>query len=192
MMTIIASFIIIILSAVMLIPLVPVRWKGIITVTTVTVIAALSSIPAFHSLSGENFEYLFRGSFITGTIPVRIDALSGWFILIINFTCITGAFYGLQYMKIYRSQKANISLHCISYILVHASLVSICSLQNSIAFLVAWEIMVLSSFVLIIFEHYKRETLNAGINFLIQSHIAIMFLTLGFIWAVSYTHLTLP
>jgi hydrogenase-4 component B len=182
MMTIIGSFIIIILSAVMLIPFVPVRWKGIITVTTVTVIAALSSIPAFHSLSGENFEYLFRGSFITGTIPVRIDALSGWFILIINFTCITGAFYGLQYMKIYRSQKANISLHCISYILVQASLVSICSLQNSIAFLVAWEIMVLSSFVLIIFEHYKRETLNAGINFLIQSHIAIMFLTLGFIW----------
>ena len=182
MMTIIASFIIIILSAVMLISFVTVRWKGIITVTTVTVIAALSSIPAFHSLSGENFEYLFRGSFITGTIPVRIDALSGWFILIINFTCITGAFYGLQYMKSYRSQKSNISLHCISYILVQASLVSICSLQNSIAFLVAWEIMVLSSFVLIIFEHYKRETLNAGINFLIQSHIAIMFLTLGFIW----------
>ena len=42
--------------------------------------------------------------------------------------------------------------------------------------------MALSSFILIIFEHNKRETLNAGINFLIQSHICIMFLTLGFIW----------
>ena len=113
---------------------------------------------------------------------MRIDALSGWFILIINFTFITGAFYGMQYMKAYRTQKANLSLHCISFILLQASLISICSLQNTIVFLIAWEIMALSSFILIIFEHNKRETLNAGINFLIQSHVCIMFLTLGFIW----------
>lgn len=181
-MTIIALFIIIILSAIMLIPFVPVQWKGIITVATVTIIAILSSIISFHALSGESFEYIFQGSFITGKIPVRIDALSGWFILIINFTFITGAFYGLQYMKVYSAQKSNISLHCISYILVQSSLTAICSLQNMIAFLVAWEIMALSSFILIIFEHYKRSTLSAGINFLIQSHICIMFLTLGFIW----------
>ncbi len=85
-------------------------------------------------------------------------------------------------MKAYRTQKSNLSLHCISFILVQASLISICSLQNSIVFLIAWEIMALSSFILIIFEHNKSETLNAGINFLIQSHICIMFLTLGFIW----------
>jgi formate hydrogenlyase subunit 3/multisubunit Na+/H+ antiporter MnhD subunit len=85
-------------------------------------------------------------------------------------------------MKPYKAQKANLSLHCISFILLHSSLISICSLQNTIAFLIAWEVMALSSFILIIFEHNKKETLNAGINFLIQSHICIMFLTLGFIW----------
>lgn len=181
-MTIIAAFILIILSAVVLVPFVPVKCKGIITVAAVTLIAMLSSIIAFPALAGENVEYIFNGSLITGKIPVRIDALSGWFILIINFTCITGAFYGMQYMKAYRTQKANLSLHCISFILIQASLISICSLQNSIAFLIAWEIMALSSFILVIFEHHKSETLNAGINFLIQSHICIMFLTLGFIW----------
>ena len=181
-MTIITAFIVIILSAIVLIPFVSVQWKGMITVTTVTTIAILSSIIAFRALTGENSEYLYQGSLVTGIIPVRIDALSGWFILIINFTCITGAFYGMQYMKPYRSQKSNLSLHCISFILVQSSLISICSLQNTIAFLIAWEIMALSSFILIIFEHNKRETLNAGINFLIQSHICIMFLTLGFIW----------
>lgn len=181
-MTIIAAFILIILAAGVLIPFVPVYWKGIITVVTVAVIAILSSSMALPALTGENSEFVFTGSLITGKIPVRIDALSGWFILLINFTCITGAFYGLEYMKPYRAQKANLSLHCISFILVQASLISICSLQNSIVFLIAWEIMALSSFLLIIFEHQKSETLNAGINFLIQSHICIMFLTLGFIW----------
>jgi formate hydrogenlyase subunit 3/multisubunit Na+/H+ antiporter MnhD subunit len=181
-MTIITAFIVVILSAIVLIPFVSVQWKGMITVATVTLMAVLSSIMAFRALAGENSEYIFQGSLVTGKIPVRIDALSGWFILIINFTCITGAIYGMQYMKAYRSQKANLSLHCISYILMQAGLISVCSLQNTIAFLIAWEIMALSSFILIIFEHNKRETLNAGFNFLIQSHISIMFLTLAFIW----------
>ena len=181
-MTIIAAFILTILSAIVLIPFVSVRWKGMISVAVVSLIAILTSITAFHALNGDSSEYLFQGSLITGKIPVRIDALSGWFILIINFTCITGAFFGLQYMKAYESQKSNLALHCISYILVQSSLIAICSLQNTIAFLIAWEIMALSSFMLIIFEHQKRATLYAGINFLIQSHICIMFLTLGFIW----------
>ena len=181
-MTIITAFIVIILSAIGLIPFVSVWWKGMITIVTVTVIAILSSIIAFQALAGENFEYLFEGSLVTGKIPLRADALSGWFILVINFTFITGAIYGMHYMKPFRSQKTNLSLHCISFILVQSSLISICFLQNTIAFLIAWEIMALSSFLLIIFEHNKRETINAGINFLVQSHICIMFLTLGFIW----------
>jgi formate hydrogenlyase subunit 3/multisubunit Na+/H+ antiporter MnhD subunit len=187
-MAIITVFIVIILSAILLIPFVPVRWKGVITVAAVIVIAILSSIQSFHALAGESVEYIFQGSLVTGKIPVRIDALSGWFILIINFTFITGAFYGLQYMKAYGSQKSNLSLHCISYILMQSSLIAICSLQNTIAFLIAWEVMALSSFILIIFEHYKRATLNAGINFFIQSHICIMFLTLGFIWVAMRTN----
>lgn len=181
-MLIVTAFIIVIILSIALIPFMSVQWKGIITITAVSTIALLSSLIAYHSLTGANFEITFQGSSVSGEIPVRIDALSGWFILIINLTFITGAIYGMQYMKPYWSQKANLSLHCISYILVQASLISICSLQNSIAFLVAWEIMALCSFLLIIFEHYKKKTLNAGINFLVQSHVCIMFLTLGFIW----------
>jgi len=181
-MGIVATFILVILLTVALIPFVTVQWKGMITVTAAIIVTVLSSIIAVKALSGEDVEYLFNGSLVTGKIPIRVDALSGLFILIINFTFLTGAFYGLQYMKAYRTQKANLSLHCISFILVQSSLIGICSLQNSIAFLVAWEIMALSSFILIIFEHNKRETLDAGINFLIQSHICIMLLMLGFIW----------
>lgn len=181
-MEMITAFILIILLTILIIPFAEVKWKGMITVAAVIIIAALSTVFAVRALTGENIEYLFQGSLVTGKIPVRIDALSAWFILIINFTFITGAVYGLHYMKAYRSQKINLSLHCISYILAHAALLAICSLQNTIAFLIAWEVMALSSFLLIIFEHNKRETVNAGINFLIQAHVCIMFLTLGFIW----------
>jgi len=181
-MQIITAFILTIFLTILLVPFISVRWKGMVTVAAVVILAALSSVIAVEAMSGKQIEYFFHGSLVTKEIPVRVDALSGFFILMINFTFLTGAFYGLQYMKAYRNQKANLALHCISYILVQASLISICSLQNTIVFLIAWEIMALSSFMLIIFEHNKRDTLNAGINFLIQSHICIMFLMLGFIW----------
>jgi len=59
--------------------------------------------------------------------------------------------------------------------------------QNSIVFLIAWEIMALSAFLLVIFEHEKMATLTSGINYLIQSHVSIVFLMIGFIWVVFKT-----
>lgn len=187
-MTIIDAFIVTIISAIFLIPFVKVYWKGLITISTVIIVTILSSSIAIDAMHGNEYIYFFKGSLVTGPITLKIDALSAWFILTINFTCITGAFYGFQYMKAYKDQTANLGMHCISYLLMQASLISICALQNMIVFLIAWEIMALSSFILIIFEYYKKETISAGINFLIQSHVCIMFLTLGFIWVSMRTN----
>ena len=184
-MPVITAFILTIIVSLMVIPFLGVRWKGLLTLTVVCLLAILSGIPAIAALTGANTEIVLAGSSVTGDIPIRIDALSGCFMLIINFTFLTGAFYGLHYMKQYRAQKANITIHCISYILVQSCLTSICALQNSILFLFAWEIMAVCSFLLIIFEHQKQETVKAGINFLVQAHVCIMFLLTGFIWVAS-------
>lgn len=177
----IAVFFITVILAIVLIPFASAKWKGMVAILTVGINAIVSAIPAIKALMGVDTIQLFAGSYVTGPIPVRIDALSGWFILLISFTFLTGVIYGFHYMKAYITQTANLSMHWISYIVAYAALLSICSLQNSVAFLIAWEIMALSSFFIIIFEHYKQETLTAGINFLIQSHICILFLMLGFI-----------
>ena len=162
-----------------------VRAKGVVSIATAGICALISGFFAVQALSGNETELILPGTLVTAEIPVRIDALSGWFILLINFTMITGGLYGLQYMKAYREQTANITLHCIAYLLVQSMLMIICSVQNAIVFLFAWEIMALSAFLLVIFEHQKPETLKAGINYLIQSHVSIVLLTLGFIW-VAY------
>jgi hydrogenase-4 component B len=94
----IGAFFVIILSAILLIPFARVQWKGMITIGAVIAIAILSSKFAIDALTGNATVILFNGSLVTGQIPVRIDALSGWFILVINFTFITGAFYGMHYM----------------------------------------------------------------------------------------------
>ena len=86
-----------------------------------------------------------------GNILLEIDPLSAWFILIINLTLINGAIYGIGYMKAYENRKNDLSA-CTGYMFVifHASMLWVCMLRNSLAFLIAWEIMTLSSLMLVI------------------------------------------
>jgi hydrogenase-4 component B len=178
---------VILFSAVIAILLADTRIKGIITLSTVIVVALISSVLAFRALLGENYEILLNGTIMFGKVPVRIDSLSGWFILTINFTFLTGAVYGLNYMKRFREMKSDITLHCIAFLLAHFALLGICSVQNGFIFLLLWELMAISVFLLIIFEHHKPETISAGINYLVQSHISIVFIMLGFIYVAYKT-----
>ncbi len=168
--------------AVFCIPFLKTKGRGILTLGVITLGVLINSALAFSVFANGPVEYFYPGSWVTGSIPVRIDYLSAWFILVISFTFLTGAWYGVRYMKKYSDQSDNLALHAVAFILLYTSLTDICLVQNSIVFLVVWEIMALSSFVVVIFEYYKKATLKAGINFLIQSHIGILFLTIAFIW----------
>lgn len=172
-----------IILSLVIIPLLPAdkrSWAGFFFVF---MCAIVSSIPAVHVLfhHGTVQEYCLK-EFLFEKIPIRIDPLSAWFVLIINITCINGAFYGIGYLKPYEAKKSGISLHWVLFVTFHSSMLWVCILQHGLAFLVAWEIMSISSLLLIIFEHSKQETLKAGVNYLIQMHIGAALLSIAFIW----------
>ncbi len=148
----------------------------------VLLIAILSSMLAIPALGGNPVEHIFEGGKAFGNIPVRIDALSAWFVLIVNFTCVNGALYGIGYMKPHENKKGNATLHWILFVIFHVSMLAVCVVQNSLAFLIAWELMSVASLLLLIFEHYKPETLKAGVNYLVQMHIGVVLLSIAFIW----------
>ena len=186
-MSLINAFITVPVLAILLMPFLNVKGKGIVLFAALVVNVFLSGYPALQTLGGQLLELSFPGSLATGPVNLRIDALSGWFILIINFIFLTGSFYGLFYMKAYGKQKNNLTLHSIAFILLHTTLISLCAVQNSLVFLVTWEIMALSAFIAVIFEHGKMATLRAGMNYLIHSHVSILFLMFGFIWVALKT-----
>ena len=186
-MNLVIAFLLVPFTGMLLIPFLKVNGKGILTFALLSVNALISGYLAIQSLIGDDIVFSFPGSFITGEIPIRIDALSGWFILIISLVFLTGCFYGLFYMKAYKEQKNNLSLHAIAFLFQYTSLVSICMIQNSFVFLLAWEVMALTSFLVIIFDHEHLATIKAGINYLIQAHFSIVFLMIGFIWVASKT-----
>lgn len=177
----------IVLTAVVAILATGTKAKGIITVSTVIIQGIITGYFGIRALLGFNYNIIMSGTVMFGPVPIVIDALSGWFILTINFTMITGAIYGFNYMKKYRERKSDITLHCIALILAHFALLSICSVQNGFIFLLLWELMAISLFLLIIFEHYKPDTIKAGLNYIVQSHISIVFIMLGFLYVAFKT-----
>jgi len=164
------------------IPLLPHSIRAKANFLFICLVAAVTSIPAVKALTGNNVEGIISKTLVFGNISFHIDSLSAWFILIINLTCINGAFYGIGYMKRYDQQRANLSLHWILFLLFHSSMLWVCMIQNGLTFLIVWEIMSISSFLLVIFEHQNKTTLQAGINYLVQMHMGVLFLTAGFIW----------
>ncbi|MDD2303857.1 MAG: proton-conducting transporter membrane subunit [Prolixibacteraceae bacterium] len=163
------------------------RFKSYLAASAVIVNAVLTSLLAIGALNGEIKELIFQGNIFWGDILVRIDGLSAWFILIVNLTSVTGVIYGIGYLKPYVNSAQKLAFHWILFVIFHLSMVWVCMLQHSLAFLVAWEVMSLSSMLLVIFDHDKPKTIKAGINYLVQMHISVTFLTIGFIWVYFQT-----
>lgn len=160
----------------------PNKIKSKVNFLFVVFVSALTSFFAVRALMGDPVTMAIGTNQIFGDISFQIDSLSAWFILIINLTCINGAFYGIGYMQMYRQQTTNLSLHWVFFLLFQSSMLWVCMLQNGLAFLIVWELMSITSFLLVIFEHYKKTTLKAGVNYLVQMHIGVLFLAAAFIW----------
>ncbi len=124
-----------------------------------------------------------------GTPSFIIDKLTSFFIVLINLTCLTGIIYGYGYLKPYYEIKTGISLslHVWAFLVLHISMLHVVMMREGFAFLMAWEVMSMSSFLLVIFEGSKDDNLKTGIKYLVQMHAGFTLLLLGFLWVAQAT-----
>lgn len=118
-----------------------------------------------------------------------IDRLAIFFIVLVNLTVMLGFVYSKGYLKPYETTKPKhlISSHYLAYFWLHLSMLLVPMVREGMMFLLVWELMSLSSFVLVIFEGEHYNTLKAGINYLIQMHVGMVFILLGFLIAYKTT-----
>ena len=119
----------------------------------------------------------------SGPIILTIDKLSAFFILIVDFICLAGILYAGGYLKPYIEKKRAviISLHLFSFLWLNAAMVMVTAMNDGLGFLLAWELMSLTSFILVIFEGEKESTLKTGINYLLQMHFGFALIMFGFL-----------
>jgi len=121
--------------------------------------------------------------FSGGGFLLIIDRLSAFFIIVINITVFTGFLYARGYLAPYQEGSNNLrfSIHYFSYLWLFISMLLVVMVRNGLFFLIAWEIMALSSFFLVIFEAEKRMIMKTGISYLIQMHLGMFFILIAFI-----------
>lgn len=164
-----------------IIPVLPARLKPFGALGLVTLITIISSYIAVDAFVNQGTEIVFNGGIVFGQIPLRIDPLAAWFILIVNITAFGGAWYGVGYTSRTNVATAQRTMHWILYVVFHASMLGVCMVQHTVAFLIVWEIMSVSSLLLILFDYNNPKTIQAALNYMIQMHIGVALLTVAFI-----------
>ncbi len=166
----------------LLVYFVPVRWKQPLCLVLSLGLAFVTTTWAVQSLTGETITQHLSMPFWFHSSRLVIDKLSAFFLIVINFGTLTSILYSKGYLKTYEATKTNqdFSLHYFFLIWLQIAMILVVSLQEGLPFLVAWEIMSISSFMLVIFESEKKQILNTGIYYLIQMHVALFFVLAAF------------
>jgi len=166
----------------LLVYFVPVRWKQPLCLLLSVGLAFITTTWAIESFTGQEVKQPLSMPFWFHNSVLVIDKLSAFFLVIINFGTLTSILFSRGYMKMYEASKRSqdFSLHYFFLLWLQIAMTLVVTLQEGLPFLVAWEIMSLSSFMLVIFESEKKEILNTGIYYLIQMHVALFFVLAAF------------
>jgi hydrogenase-4 component B len=181
-----------------LILVIPGKYRYSFALVLTIFIAFITSVPAVFQLIGPfstmrndslmgHPGILSSGNWIwtghAGLLRFMVDPLSAFFILVTNFTVMTGMLYSRGYLRSYTGSVSDsrFALHYFSYTWLHLSMLAVLTFRSGLAFLIAWELMAVSSFMLILFEAEKRTTLKTAVNYLIQMHVGFIFLLIAFL-----------
>ncbi len=141
---------------------------------------------AFMSLAGLGVYYAAASVFSQGpeapgppllslpalgaALTIRIDHLSALFLLVIATIGILVTLYSVEYIQRYRGQS--LVRYYPMLLLFFASVVAVVSVPDMLMFLVAWELMTLLSYTLVVFDKESPVSLRAGLKYFIITHVA--------------------
>lgn len=147
---------------------------------------------------------LLRGSLQPVSFPttlpggpwvVGLDELSAWFVLLLCIVAAATVSFGVTYLARERAHRNIGSSHALFALLV-AAMLGVFAARAVIPFLLAWEIMAVSAYLLIVFEHERPGVRGAGMVYLVLTHAGTLaLLGMFLLWGrpspdLSFAHLT--
>lgn len=115
-----------------------------------------------------------------------MDKLSAFFVLALSVLVLSVSIYSIGYVSHYYN-KRGVGLFNLLYNVFIISMILVITSGNVIGFLIAWELMSLISYFLVIFEGEQAENRKAGTLYLIMTHIGTAFLIIAFMLTYKYT-----
>ena len=147
------------------------------------------------AIGGSGIGLIFSGvALLKGTVPafgadstlpllsfsIRIDQLSAFFMLVISLVAIFCSVYALDYVRHYYG-KYSIGVLGFFYNVFIVSMILVVSAHNALFFLIAWEVMALASYFLVIYERRESTSIRAGSLYFIMTHAGTAFIIIAFL-----------
>jgi len=119
-------------------------------------------------------------------VDLVIDRLSAFFILTLSVLGGCVSIYSFGYLQHYFGRR-DVGLFNFLYALFILSMFWVLTAGNAVFFFIAWEIMSLLSYFLVVFESEQKENQRAGTIYIIMTHLGTSFLLVGFMLMFSFT-----
>jgi hydrogenase-4 component B len=129
------------------------------------------------------FTYQITSPFV---FSFTIDRLSAFFIALISVVSLTVEIYSVNYVEhMHDDSKKSLLVFLMNTFIV--SMVLVIASSTMFSFLFFWETMALTSFLLVMLEYEKKETVKAGMFYFVMTHLSTIFLFFAFVFLYVIT-----
>ncbi len=137
-------------------------------------------------LSGQTLTFSTPWAVPGGEFRLLLDPLAAFFILPISILSFFCTLYAGPYLA-HGERSRSLAPHWFFYTIMVLAMLLVVTAANSLLFLFAWEIMTLSSFFLVAWDHHLKEVRKAAWLYLLAAHCCMILLLALFVLAGNYS-----
>lgn len=165
-----------ILSAALVLAVPGTRVKSILAAVAIGIGAIYAAIVGVGTIVGSTMT-------VEGGLIAGLDPVGGVFLLAIAINGVACSVYAIGYVAGHAAGKSQtqVGLHFASLVVLFYAMIGVVCASDTYTFLFWWELMTLSSFVLVMFDGQRKEVLHAAVGYLILMHVGFFFLLGGFV-----------
>lgn len=115
------------------------------------------------------------------------DPLALFFTAVIVLVSVPSLIYAFGYLKS-EAHKPKIALAWVLLVLFCLSMVLVVTVRNAFHFLIAWEIMSLVSYFLVVFDTTHEKSIQAGTIYIVMTHMGTAFLIAAILLIHHFSH----
>ena len=157
-----------------------VGWVSLLFIIVAAVEVLMVSISVFNS--GEPIvtqTSLLSVPGIAANLTLRVDTLSAVFLFLISIISVMSVLYAIKFMAIPYYKDLSMMYFYPPILIFFASIIAVVTVNDILFFFVAWELMSLCSYTLIICDRKETGRLKAGFKYFLYTHVGTAFMIIA-------------
>ncbi|MDO8318314.1 proton-conducting transporter membrane subunit [Rhodoferax sp.] len=158
---------------------------GIVSQTIATLLAWATVLPVLRD--GTEAYVELPWGYPIGEMHFKLNALGAFFLSWSLPMTLLGAVYAVGYLRKYFDGPRHVGVHFALLNMISLSFLMVYTGEHAMTFLMGWEVAALSAWLLVIWDYTNQKVRFAGFNYLVSTHIGLIFLVAAFMILYAQT-----